>query len=302
LRVRLDTPRGFSFPRTVFGHGWYSLPPFTYDAGGGWLETTVALGDGGAERIRLEAAGDGVRLGAPGRPPAGVRRQLVAAARRALNLDLDLEPFYDVASEHPGMEWVARAGAGRLLRCPTLWEDLVKLVLTTNCSWALTTKMVTELTERYGAPAPDGSRAFPTPEVLARVGERTLRDKVRAGYRAPLLVALSREVARGEVDPEAWERDTREPAELKTEILALPGAGPYVAENLLRFLGRPDGLGLDSWLRAKYARIHHDGRKIKDRTIARRYARFGRWAGLALWCDMTRDWFESDGAPSLRAW
>jgi N-glycosylase/DNA lyase len=182
-----------------------------------------------------------------------------------------------------------------------VWEDLVKLVLTTNCSWALTTRMTTELVERYGAPALDGSRSFPTPERLARVREGTLREKVRVGYRAPMLVALARSVARGAVDPAAWESDPREPAELKKEILALPGAGPYVAENLLRFLGRPDGLGLDSWVRAKYARVYHDGRKIKDRTIARRYAPFGRWAGTAIWCDLTRDWFSSDDPAAVRA-
>jgi N-glycosylase/DNA lyase len=65
----------------------------------------------------------------------------------------------------------------------------------------------------------------------------------------------------------------------------------------LRFLGRPDGLGLDSWLRREYARIHHGGRPVTDRTIARRYARFGRWAGLALFCEMTRDWFDAEDRP-----
>jgi 3-methyladenine DNA glycosylase/8-oxoguanine DNA glycosylase len=161
--------------------------------------------------------------------------------------------------------------------------------------------MTTELVRRYGVEAHDGSRSFPTPQRLSRIREGTLREKVRAGYRAPSLVSLARRVARGEVDPGSWESDPREPAELKKEMLALPGAGPYVAENLLRFLGRPDGLGLDSWLRAKYARLYHDGRKIKDRTIARRYAPFGRWAGMAIWCDMTRDWFPSDDPAAVRA-
>jgi 3-methyladenine DNA glycosylase/8-oxoguanine DNA glycosylase len=102
-------------------------------------------------------------------------------------------------------------------------------------------------------------------------------------------------VEHGQIDPEAWEADNREPAELRREMLTLPGVGPYVAENMLRFLGRPRGLGLDSWLRAKYFRMHHGGRRVTDRTIARRYRPFGPWAGLALWCEMTRDWFDGDG-------
>ena len=111
---------------------------------------------------------------------------------------------------------------------------------------------------------------------------------------------LMRLVADGEVDPEAWGHDDRPAGELRREMLELPGVGPYVAENLLKLLGRPDGLALDSWMRAKYARLYHEGRKVRDRTIARRYRAFGPWAGLAVWCDLTRDWFEGD-EPS-RAW
>jgi 3-methyladenine DNA glycosylase/8-oxoguanine DNA glycosylase len=77
----------------------------------------------------------------------------------------------------------------------------------------------------------------------------------------------------------------------------LPGVGPYVAENLLKFLGRPVGLALDSWMRAKYSRIHHGGRPVTDRTIARRHAKLGDWAGLALWLELTGDWW-MDGDPT----
>jgi len=196
------------------------------------------------------------------------------------------------------LSWVAGRGSGRLLRCPTIFEDLVKLVLTTNCTWALTTRMVGALIQRHGESAEDGRRCFPTAKAIARAGARDLRERVKVGYRAPLLAGLAREVAEGRVDPESWEDDDRPPEELRREMLELPGVGPYVAENLLKFLGRPDGLALDSWLRAKYGRVYHGGRRVTDRTIARRYARFGVWGGMALWCDMTRDWFEDDDLSS----
>jgi N-glycosylase/DNA lyase len=290
VRFVLDVPARFSYERTVHGHGWASLPPFLYDLPARVLETTVALPRGGAARIRISKQDRGVLVESGCRSRAFVRR----AVRRMLNLDTDLSGFYVEARRHGEFAWIARRGAGRLLRCPTLFEDLVKLILTTNCNWSFTTKMTRALVECYGEAAPDGSRAFPTAAALARVGERELRDRVRAGYRAPSLARLAVMVARGEVDPDAWERDERDPAELRRELLALPGVGPYVAENMLRFLGRPDGLGLDSWLRGEYARIHHGGRAVTDRTIARRYARFGRWAGLALFCEMTRDWFDGE--------
>jgi 3-methyladenine DNA glycosylase/8-oxoguanine DNA glycosylase len=261
---------------------------------GEWLETAITLPEGGAWSMRVEDSAKGIVLRAPGRPDAPTRRELRRAARRMLNLDLDLSEFYERTRDDPDTAWVARCGAGRLLRGPNMFEDLAKLVLTTNCSWSATQRMVNRLIDDHGVVAPDGRRAFPTAQAVARAGATTLRDDVRAGYRAPLLAELSRRVAAGETDPEAWESDVREPAELKRELLALPGVGPYVAENVLRFLGRPHGLGLDSWLRAAFSRRYHEERPVKDRTIARRYARFGAWAGLVLWCDMTRDWFSGD--------
>jgi N-glycosylase/DNA lyase len=183
------------------------------------------------------------------------------------------------------------------LRSPTAWEDVVKLVLTTNCSWAFTKKMTSVLVANYGEETADGARSFPTPERLARVREREFREVVRAGYRSPYLAELSRSVAAGEADPSAWDTDPSEAPLLRKEILKLPGVGPYVAENLLKFLGKPDGLALDSAIRAGYAEKYHGGRKIKDRTIARRVAPLGRWAGLALWFDLWRAWTDKTEAP-----
>jgi len=307
MRIRLDTPPGFDMRATVLSHGWCRLDPFRYDEESGALETVIALSRGEAVPLRLAPEGPsrraggssrgpcGVLLETPGRHDAATRRRLASAAVRMLNLDLDLSGFHETARGIGPLAWIADAGAGRLLRSPSLFEDLVKLVLTTNCSWALTTRMVAALVRSAGAPCGDGRRAFPLPAALASLGERRLRDEVRAGYRAPLLAELAGLVASGEVDPEAWERDGRPASELRSELLALPGVGPYVAENLLRLLGRPHGLALDSWLRSTYSSLYHDGRPVTDRTIGRRYARFGAWAGLALWCDMTREWSPLDG-------
>ena len=70
------------------------------------------------------------------------------------------------------------------------------------------------------------------------------------------------------------------------------GVGNYAAENLLKLLGRYDGLALDSWIRAQFAKLRNEGRKASDKKIARFYSRFNSWRGLALWCDMTRHWLD----------
>jgi len=295
LRVRLDVPPDFSFRRTVNSHGWCDLAPFVPDHADASLATVVALPGGGARRIVLRED-DGVVLESEGVADAATRRFVIAAGRRVLALDVDIAPFHEAVRRDPRYRWIAGTRSGRLLRGPSAWEDVVKLVLTTNCSWAFTKKMTAVLVERYGEEAYDGARSFPTPERMARVTEAEFRDVVRAGYRSPYLVALSRAVATGDADPASWDTDPREAALLRKDIVKLPGVGPYVAENLLKFIGKPDGLALDSAIRAGYSERYHGGRKIKDATIAKRLAPLGRWGGLALWFDLWRAWTgEADG-------
>jgi 3-methyladenine DNA glycosylase/8-oxoguanine DNA glycosylase len=74
------------------------------------------------------------------------------------------------------------------------------------------------------------------------------------------------------------------------EIKGVKGVGDYAAENLLKLLGRYDGLALDSWTRARFYQLRNNGRQANDKKIARYYSRFNEWRGLALWCDVTRDW------------
>ena len=62
-------------------------------------------------------------------------------------------------------------------------------------------------------------------------------------------------------------------------------------------LGRYSRLILDSWTRPTYARLLGRKRPFSDRTIVRRFARYGPYAGLAFWLFLTRDWI-TDEAPS----
>ena len=297
MRVRLEIPKSFSFRRTVASHGWCDLAPFQASKDARTLTTIVAMPEGGGRRLTLRGDTKQIELESPGAASPKDKRHLLAAARRILALDVDMSEFHDVVRRDDRYRWIADGGAGRLLRSPTAWEDVVKLVLTTNCSWAFTKKMTTGLVERYGERAPDGARSFPTPQRMMAVKEREYRDVIKAGYRSPFLVTLSKGVVSGAYDPAAWDADSREAEILRKEMIKLPGVGPYVAENLLKFLGKPHGLALDSAIRAKYYELYHGGRKVKDRTIERRMASLGRWAPQALWFDLWRAWMgEEEGA------
>jgi N-glycosylase/DNA lyase len=177
-----------------------------------------------------------------------------------------------------------------LLRSPTVFEDAVKTLCTTNCSWALTRVMVERLCGTLGAEGPGGERTFPSAAAMASRGERFYRETIRAGYRAPFLAALAADVAEGRLDLEALRRSELPTPELLRRLRAIRGFGPYAAEHLLRLLGRHDHLALDSWTRAKLAALRGRRRIPSDRAVARWYAPYGPWAGLAMWLEVTADW------------
>ncbi|MDB4979506.1 MAG: HhH-GPD family protein, partial [Myxococcales bacterium] len=194
----------------------------------------------------------------------------------------------------PALLACVEAGGGRLLRAPTVFEDVVKMLCTTNCSWGLTRVMVERLVTRAGAAAPDGTRAFPTAEALARRPVSFFRDVVRSGYRAPFFKELATRVARGTLELESL-RDAHTPTDVARDRLrSIKGIGPYATDNLLRLLGHYDHLGLDSWCRARYRKLYPRTPKAADldATIARRYRAYSPYQGLAMWLDLTKTWHE----------
>jgi 3-methyladenine DNA glycosylase/8-oxoguanine DNA glycosylase len=290
MELKIPTPQNFSFRRTVASHGWYQLLPFALDTKKWELSRVIDVGKKPPVTIFLNERKTHVRV-STSRPLTKVESAIVLRdARHILRLDDDLGNFYLATGSDPEFAWIGEQGAGRMLRSPTVFEDLVKMICTTNCSWALTEKMVTGLVVNLGRETNDGRRSFPTAEAMALMPIEFFVDKVRAGYRAAYLKELAQRVASGELNVEEWLTSDLPTAELVKQIKGVKGAGDYAAENLLKLLGRYDGLALDSWTRAKFFQVRNNGRKANDKKIARYYSRFKEWRGLALWCDMTRDW------------
>jgi len=207
-----------------------------------------------------------------------------------LRLDEDFSGFHRAARNGAATRWIARQKLGRLLRAPTVFEDIIKMICTTNCTWSLTTLMVTNIVQAFGRPSAVAGRAFPLPAAIAASSEAELRSRCRTGYRAPYLLQVAETVASGRADVESWRTADLTTQELLRNLLSLPGIGPYAAENMLKLLGRYDHLGLDAWVRGRYYRLHAGGRRVSDAAIARAYARFGQWRGLFFWLEMTRAW------------
>jgi 3-methyladenine DNA glycosylase/8-oxoguanine DNA glycosylase len=282
--------------RTLNSHGFSDLAPLRPDAATNSLEATVRvrrakprrirLGAGSAGRVRVEIIGPAVG--------ASVRTDVEAGARRILRLDQDLSGFYRQAATDPDLAWAA-TGAGRMLRSPSVFEDVVKTICTTNCTWSATVRMTNALVANLGEP-PAGVRndplanAFPSPAAMAAAPPSFYIDTVRAGYRGAYLLQLARSVADGQLDLEALGDGDVPDDDLETELLALPGVGPYAAAHIMMTLGRNSRLILDSWTRPTYSRLVGRKKPVPDATIRRRFRPYGDHAGLAFWLFVTRDW------------
>jgi 3-methyladenine DNA glycosylase/8-oxoguanine DNA glycosylase len=297
--MRIDTPPDFDFAATVGSHGWCVLAPLAWDAGAGALETPLRLPGGRVTRVRLDQRGG---RGAPVRVAAvagaGSRSGLSETDRRAaeralgrmLRLDQDLAAFHlRCRGAGAPFERAPADGFGRLLRSATVFEDLAKILATTNTAWSGTKAMVARLVEVAGR-----GGAFPTPAEVAAVGAERLRSEARWGYRAPSLAAIAGAIDSGTVDPAAWEAWEGSTEDLEEEIRRLPGFGPYATAHALALLGRFDRIGVDTVFREFVRRRHFPkSRKVPaDRRMLAVYERWGEWRMLAYWYEL---WVDYDG-------
>ena len=299
IRLMGPSQEPVDLQRVFVSHGLAALPPMRLDEKTGIFEITVPVG-AGARTLRFGPSRPGHGVVTIAGPPPGARAAaaIMVKVRHVLSLDQDLAPFYALARDDPELAWVT-GGAGRMVRSPTVFEEVVKTICTTNTSWSGTTRMVSALIEHLGAKAPGApaqgpfGRAFPTPAAMASAGDEFYRRQAGAGYRGAYLRALAMSVVDGSVDLEGLERMALSDDDVEERLLALPGVGPYAAAHVMLMLGRYSRLILDSWTRPTYARLIGRTRPVSDRTIERRFRRYGRYAGLAFWLFLTRDWVDA---------
>jgi N-glycosylase/DNA lyase len=276
------------FARTIVSHGVAELPPNRVDLAGRVLETTLPVRRG-ARTVRITQHGKKLRIEGSDDP------KLTNTVAHMFRLDADLSSFYALVCGDE-LAWCA-LGAGRMLRAPTVFEDVVKTICTTNTAWSGTRRMTTALVDNLGVKAPGGARTFPTATAMASADEAFYRDVVRAGYRGPYLKTLAFDVADGRIDLEDLNDPELPDAEVAERLLALPGVGPYAAAHvMLTSLARYSRLVLDSGTRPTYGKLAGARGPLKDTTIERRFKHYGEWAGLAFWLYLTRSWVE-DGLP-----
>ena len=285
----IPTAPQFDFQRTVLSHGWLMLPPFTWDGEEGALGYTYETAAGDVLPLQIFGAPDSVRVQTSDSAPMteSLEAELRGAVNTMLNIDWDLSAYYAAMRAQPGYEWLETERRGRILIAPSLWEDLAKVLLTTNCSWSQTVNMCRQLC-LLGAQHPNikGCHAFPTATRIALMDFAQFAESVRAGYRSAYLHELAVKIANKEIDLGAWLQ--LDGAALFKAVKSLKGFGDYAAGTIARMYGHFDHIAIDTACRTMFAERHNGGVKGSIDDIQAHYERFGPWRGLVMWMDIMR--------------
>lgn len=286
MQLTLPARLPFSLSAVIASHGWVELTPFSVDWDNVRLKYIACLNAGRVEELIIQEAGHNrIRVEVDGKLCAVEQIELKQKVEWMLGLDLDFSVFYALARHEPKLERVEQRAQGRLLRSPTVFEDAVKTILTTNTSWAGTMRMVEALVTQFGTPLSDGTGrcAFPTAEQLAVTDAKTLRSVARLGYRAPYVVDLAVAVTSGMLDLESLKTSDVPTGELREYLLTIKGIGSYAAANLLMILGRYDFLPVDSSAVKRVSFEWYGRAPVGQVEVEAAFEQWAEWKALAYW-------------------
>jgi 3-methyladenine DNA glycosylase/8-oxoguanine DNA glycosylase len=296
MSFSLPMPDDFDFRRAVCSHGWFVLAPNRWDPLSASLETVIPLDRTRAVRVRVRQERRRLVIEA-GKVSAAHAETVRACVRRMLRLDENLSAFHILCRQFESHHAAGDARFGRLLRAPSLFEDIVKVMCTCNVAWRQTVNMVERLVSRWGNPVdPPGqtARSFPTAASLARAQPLELRTLARLGYRAAFVSALARDVSEGRVDLQQFERFKGPTSEMQRFLRRIHGIGPYAASNLCMLLGRYDCLAIDTEL-MRFLTERHPRRRFTPASIRRCYEKWHPYQFLAYWWELWNGYEQRHG-------
>ncbi|MDK2980279.1 MAG: hypothetical protein PWQ55_626 [Chloroflexota bacterium] len=293
--IQLQAAAPFDYWSTLQAHGWVDLLPNVYHEDTRSFSRVEQLSGGKVVRLHVSAGeldGEGVplmvKVDHAGRLAAGERDEIARCVRHMLRLDEDFSEFYRLCAQN-GPPWSSmKPGKGRLLRSPGLFEDMLKVILTTNVQWGGTKRMVRELVESFGAPlaADPALKAFPRPQAIAEVSIEAFQAQVRLGYRAAYVYQLARVFVE---TPDCYAKFYNEEvstAEVKKVLLAVKGIGNYAAASILMLLGRYDEIPVDSVFQQLMDKKYFKEKPFDLKEALAIYQDWGRWQYLAYWYDL----------------
>ena len=294
MKFTLAARPPFKFLSVVNSHGWRQLAPFSYNELTNTLSYILRLSTGRVIELKFHDAIDGVTVETE-KLDKLEKKEVVHIVTWMFGLDMSFSSFYTALRGEPKLVRAKKLALGRLLRAPTLFEDVVKTILTTNTLWMTTRNMSRKLVDEFGFALSGGSspsqpvdeaqnfKSFPRPEAIAASTPNYIKEKIRVGYRAPAIHQLAVRVASGQLDLESLKTSQLPTLELRKELLKINGVGPYAAANLLMLLGRHDFIPIDSSALSVVSQEWYRGKPVTAKEVEKHFAKWGEYKGLAFW-------------------
>lgn len=282
--LNLPARKPFNFKSVINSHGWYQLAPFVFDESASTLNYILQLSNERVIELALSDGKDGVRVNTVKLDKAE-QKEVKDRVNWMFGLDMDFSHFYRASRSEPKLARAKQRCLGRVLRSPTVFEDVIKTILTTNTLWGATKNMTRRLVDKFGASLEGETekRSFPSPASIAASSPEILKDAIRVGYRAPAIHQLAVRVASGQLDLESFKTSTLPTLELRKELMRINGVGPYAAANLLMILGRHDFIPIDSYALKMVSHEWYKGKPITAKDVEKRFEKWGEFKGLAFW-------------------
>lgn len=291
----ISVPPPFGFVPTVQSHGWWELQPFSWDRDQRVLHLGLRLPGDRIAAVRLKDAVErcGMFWEADESLTPAQQESAVWHIRSVFRLDENLSHFYRLCWRQECYKDLVLMGAGRILRAPTLFENLVKGICGTNIQWKQAVACINRVAD-LGDPVPDSAlRLFPTPEQILKAGEGYLKETARLGYRAKAVRELSEMALHPDFRGPLVEQGRLRGEDLREFFLSIPGIGPVTAHYLLVMYGEYGYLPVDSSVVDLVQKKYCKGVKPTQERIEEIYQPYGKYKALVVWYELARyrEWF-----------
>lgn len=243
---------------------------------------------GAATRLRLRV------LAGPATPAA--LPLLASLVERQFSTNLDISPFYRLASSDPVLSKLVIHFRGmRIPQSANIYETLISAILEQQVNLSFAHQVKRALIETFENSLEfDGKRynAFPEPAALAIATPRQLRRIQVSGPKARYIIGISRAVLDGSLDLDGLR--SLDPATADAKLQEHKGVGAWTAQYVgLRALGHLDCLpaadvGLQKAVQRFYG-LRKQPTAARVEKIACRWAGWRSYATFYLWLTFWED-------------
>jgi len=157
---------------------------------------------------------------------------VVSGVRHFLNLDLDLNQWYDsIDTTDPMHQIISELRGFKPIAKPTIFESIVTAILEQQLTVRFACTLESRLIQTYGEKLVGDQGVvwlFPTPEKLAQVNIEDLRELQISKMKSSYIIDLAKMITSGEIEPNDWH--SVDDDDLIRRLTSIRGIGQWTAE------------------------------------------------------------------------